>query len=287
MNKLLSTLDESVFTPELTSKIQELYESKINEINDSAKEELKVVTEAYEAKLQVMEVTLTEKAEAYGKNIVDSLTNTLSEEAEAKADLIREEFSKKAEAYGKYVSDSMTEKAEDYVQYVKTELTDNLNIYMDNIVEAFIEENKIAIDEASQTAKVNAILEGFNSLLVTSGVALSQIVEAKSEATTDVEVDDTLKESVNKLVKENAKLKNKIADLEKQEVAAKLVEGMSVVQRDKFETLSEMVAYTDMETYTSKLQTISEAIRKTNETNVEIPLIESAHTSTESYKRYF
>lgn len=277
MIELLKVLDESVFTPELTQKIQEMYESKITEATAEAEAKVATITEAYEVKL----AATLEEAAAKEK----AITDTLTEKAEEYADTIRTEYEAKAEAYGKKIQETFEADMDRYTVYMKEEMSKDLDTYMSHIVEEFVEENKIAIDESTQSSKVSAILEGFNSLLVTSGVTLSQIVEAKSDTSVETEV-ESLKESVNKLVKENAKLKDSIADMAKQEVISKLAEGMSIIQKDRFEKLAEMVVYTGKDSYTEKLTTMAETISKKIEEKVEKPLTEATEKST-SYKRYF
>lgn len=255
MNELLKTLDESVFTPELQSKIQDLYESKIQ----------KVAAE-YEAKLQEAE-TLVEQTE-------EKLA-FIEAKADEYATQIKETYETKATKYAEYVQEHITEKAEAYAEYVKEELTNTLASYLDIVVEEFVEENKVAIDESVQTAKVKAILEGFDSLLVTTGVSLSQIVEAKEDGSQTAEL-ESLKATVNKLVKENSELKSQTVELAKQSAIDALSMDMTLAQKDKFAKLSEMVVYTgNIEDTYKKLQAIAET--------VSTKPVENQNTITESF----
>jgi len=226
MDELLKALDESVFTPELTQKIQDLYESKINTIEAD-----------YEAKLQETEAKATEYAE-----------------------MVKETYETKANQYAEYLNKSYETKVEQYTDYVKEELTKSMSDYLDVVVNEYVEENRIAIDESVQTAKLTALLEGFDSLLVTSGVSISQIAEAKKEGSDQSEL-ASLKESVNKLIKENARLKSENSDIVKESILTKLSADMNLVQKDKFDKLSEMAVYTgNVEEYEAKLQTIVETV---------------------------
>jgi len=266
---LLKTLDESVFTPELTSKIQELYESKITAIAND-----------HDAKLQEVEA------------LAESRIQEVEEKATEYAEMVKETYETKATEYAEYVKESYETKVAEYTEYVKESLTNDLDAYMNVVVEEFVEENKIAIDESVQSAKVKAILEGFDSLLVTTGVSLSQIVEAKDESTPVAEI-ESLKSTVNKLIKENASLKSEIAEKTKQAVVESLSVDMSLVQKDRFLKLAEMAIYTgSMDEYTAKLQTIVETV--TAAPSVEKPtLIKESVTETvvakpsADHKRFF
>lgn len=256
MDKLLTALDESVFTPELVNKIQELYESKVKEVQADLESKLEEATSTLEAKEAELQ-KVTEKAEAY-------------------AEYVKEEQAKKIEEYVDYVKAEQKAKAEAYGEYVKEELTTTLDAYMAQVVEEYKEENKLAMEESAKSAKVSAILEGFDSILVTSGVALSQIVEAKNEKVEVVAESEVaeLKASMDKLLKENAKLKANVSSLEKDSVVSSLTSKMDIIQRDKFEKLAEMVVYTDKETYSEKLQTIAETVVASKKEEVK-PLVET------------
>jgi hypothetical protein len=242
MDKLLKTLDESVFTPELTSKIQELYESKINAIESD-----------YEEKLQLVE--------------------------------------SKASTYAEYVQEEMEAKASEYAEYVKEELTNTLGSYLDVVVEEFVAENTIAIDNAVQTSKMKAVLEGFDSLLVTTGVSLSQIVEAKDENSSVSEI-EKLNKTLDKVIKENADLKAQLNDKIVESTIAKVSADMNLAQKDMFEKLSEMVIFTgNVDAYEAKLATIVETVHgKKDELNENFrkPLDRLDETDVKtSHKRFF
>jgi hypothetical protein len=272
MDELLKTLDESVFTPELTSKIQELYESKIGTVVSEYESKLQEAEEAAESKIQEIEAKATEYA-----------------------DMVKETYETKATEYADYVKEELETKATEYADYVKEELTKTVTSYLDIVVEEFVEENKVAIDQSVQVAKMKAVLEGFDSLLVTSGVALSQIVEAKNEASPVAELEST-KSTINKLVKENADLKVKISEMAKQSALDSFSASMSLVQKDRFDKLAEMAVYTgSMDEYTNKLQTIVETIVATPAQVVtkKETLIESFENKADdksealSHKRFF
>jgi hypothetical protein len=263
MDELLKTLDESVFTPELTSKIQELYEAKMTTV---ASELTDKITGEYEAKLQEAEVLAESKIQA------------IEEKATAYAEMVKETYETKATEYAEYVKKEMEAKATEYAEYVKEELTSTLDAYVNLVVEEYIEENKIAIDESVQSAKMKAVLEGFDSLLVTTGVSLSQIVEAKSEAAVAPVVEnESLKATVDKLIKENVSLKTKVNNLVKESALDSLSADMTLAQKDKFGRLAEMVIFNgSKDEYIDKLNTIVETVVQ----KVDAPVA----TITESFK---
>ncbi len=263
MDELLKTLDESVFTPELTQKIQDMFESKVSKIS-----------EEYEEKAQILETKATE----YAQLVV--------EEYEEKAQILEA----KATEYAEYVKEELEAKTTEYAEYVKEELTSTMSAFLDVVVEEYVDENRLAVDSSIEAAKLKAVLEGFDSLLVTTGVSISQIADAKVEGSSESEM-ASLKESVSKLIKENAKLKADMGLLSQKAIVEKLSVDMNLAQKDKFEKLVETVTYSnDIEAYEAKLNTIAETISKKEEAKPEKTLTESktivTSVSSDSYKRF-
>lgn len=288
MNELFKNLDESIFTPELTSQIQELYESKINSVKAE-----------YEAQLQESFTKLSEVTDNLEKLEAKAgeYAEYVKEEYEAKIETLKEEFEVSAEKYAEYVKETyeaenleLKENVEKYTEYVKEELTSTLSEYLNLVVEEYVEANRVAIDESIQSAKATAILEGFDAILVTAGVSLSQIVEAK-EAKVDESQVATLQNTINKLVKENVALKNESSELSKSFVINTVSENLTLAQKDKFDKLVEMVVYTgDADIYKEKLSTLVETViaSPVKDDVVADKIVETVVTSSQaSYKRFF
>lgn len=276
MNELLTALDESVFTPELTQKIQDLFESKVQAVEASM--EVKILEAQAETKDILEKLALTEaKAEEFAEYAKNSITEALELKAQEYGNSITESLTAKGEEYAEYMK-------EEYSTYMKEELEKTLDAYLGLVAEEFIQENKIAMDEASKTAKVNAILEGFESLLTTTGVDLSAIVEASAPKEI-VEEDASLKKAFDKLVQENAVLKAEKQALIKESITEKYTSDMSIVQKDSFSRLAEMVAFSDSATYETKLSTIAETVSKKAQAVVETPMNEG--TDVPKHKRWF
>lgn len=239
MNELLTTLDEAVFTPELTKKIQDLYESKIQD----------VMTEA-DAKVQEANTAMVEALEKLA--LVEETSAKEIEDAKAL-------YESKGEEYTKYIAEAYEEKVTAYTEYMKEEMSKDLDAYLNIVAEEFIEQNKIAIDESAKLAKVNAILEGFDSLMISTGVELSSIVEAKKPESDKAEI-KSMQKALDKVIAENAELKAEKEALIKESIIEKLTANMSIVQKDRFSKLAEMVVYSD--SFEDKLNTIAEAVSK-------------------------
>jgi hypothetical protein len=146
----------------------------------------------------------------------------------------------KEEAYEEYMLAQMTE--------MKTELEDTLDAYLEKVVEQFVEDNTFAIDESVKTEKYDAVLEGFNSLMIATGVEIAQIAEAKEiedEATLveSEKIDESASEMADKLMAEVIELKERNAELLKTGLVKESAEDMTAVQKDKFLKLAKVVEF--------------------------------------------
>jgi len=258
MKQILESLDEAIFTPELKEAIQGMYESSLSQIKEEyesklteaetklqeAQEASKVVAEQYETKLQEKEAELIKASEEYSDYIKEEMTNS----ANAFADVLKEEYEAKAEAYGAHIS-----------EMYKNKFVDTMDLFLNRVVEEYLEENRLVAENALQEAKISALLEGFESLLSAGAVKLHSLgQEEKSESSEIAE----LKESIAKLIKENDSVKKANANLMKEKVIAEMTSDMSAVEMDKFEKLAKVVNFNeaDMDTYTQSLKSIKESV---------------------------
>jgi len=159
----------------------------------------------------------------------------------------------KEEAYEEYMLAQMTE--------MKSELEDTLDAYLEKVVEQFVEDNTFAIDESVKSEKYDAVLEGFNSLMIATGVEIAQIAEAKEEV--EEETNESAEILADKLMAENIELKERNAELLKTGLVKESAEDMTVVQRDKFLKLARVVEFKASAPvdFIEKMDTLVEAVK--------------------------
>lgn len=215
-----------------------------------------VLTESVVSDLKTaFESAVNEAVEVKNKEYMNTTLISETEKILDKYDAKFEEF-----------TSSLSEQKEKEVEAIKTELVESLDSYLDIVVEEFLKENKVSIDQEVEAERVNAIVEAFDTLLVTAGVDISRIVESKTQ------VEDKINESAErKVVEMEHRLDKLIAekkDLEKQNremlvigLKSEVCEGMSVVQKDKFEKLASIVDMgEDKVEYLNRLEAIKESI---------------------------
>lgn len=264
MKQILESLDEAIFTPELKTMIQEMYEGSLSTIKEEyevklteaesklleAEEAKKVIAEEYETKLQEQEGTLVKASEEYAEYIKEELTVS----ANAFAETLKEEYEAKANAYGTHIAETYKQK-----------FVDTMDLFLNRVVEEYLEENRLVAENALQEAKISALLEGFDSLLATGAVQIQSLGQEEKEDAISEEVKE-LKESVSKLLRENDATKKENARLIKESIIAEMTEEMSAVEKDKFEKLSKVVSFnqSEVEVYTQSLKSIKESVMASN-----------------------
>jgi hypothetical protein len=165
--------------------------------------------------------------------------------------------SKEAE-YEEYMFSQLTE--------MKEELEDTLDAYLEKVVEQFVEDNSFAIDESIKSEKYDAVLEGFNSLMITTGVEIAQIAEAKEEGSEVADLTESVEEAeemADRLMSENLELKERNAELLKTGLIKESMEDMSALQKDKFLKLASVVEFDESDPvgFISRLDTIVESVK--------------------------
>jgi len=193
----------------------------------------------------------------------ESLEAQFNEAVEAKAAImaearIEEEIDSLNEKSEQHI-DFLNEKAEEYVEMQKAEMLESLDKYLDRIVNDFMTEASDSLEESIKSEKADMVIEGFDAMLVATGVEISKIVEAKD--TTGVEA--KLAESVEKydsLIDENIALKEENDKLIKMGVITEMKEGLSIVEAEKFEKLAALVEFSKDEAFKEKLELIKENV---------------------------
>jgi hypothetical protein len=147
------------------------------------------------------------------------------------------------------------------IEEIKSELEDTLDAYLNTVVEQFVEDNIFAMDESIKKEKYEAVLEGFNSLMVTTGVEIAQIAEAKEKI--EEEQNESSTALADKLMAENIELKERNAELLKTGLIKESAEDMTSMQRDKFFKLAKLVEFDASAPvdFIEKMDTIAESIK--------------------------
>lgn len=214
--------------------------------------------------LQKLFESLDEKV--FTADLKESMEKEFNEAVEAKATVIADErieeeidrLSEKSEEHIKFLD----EKSEEYVELKESEMLEAVDKYLDRVVAEFLEEAEESLQESVKSEKADMIIEAFDSMLVATGVEVSRIAEAKKDSGEEG-LSEKLKESTERydsLVNENIELQEKNEKLIKMGVIAEMSEGLSLVEREKFNRLANLVEFSQDSAFADKLETIRESV---------------------------
>jgi hypothetical protein len=301
MEELLDILDSSVFTDEIKDKIKEEFDKAVEigvQLELAKQDEENKEDEDKEDNQDEDGIELPNEPEYSGD---EAVLNTISkreivERAERFITKEIDRVTRAAEAYSKYISEELTDKGEKYGKFIEKQLSEKMDSYLDQlsnqIVESYAKEN-LELKTKIETAAT--LVEGFESMLKSGGVYLKDImVESEKQQLKDNRPD--IKIELDNVVVENNKLKQKVFDLEKNNLVNEATKDLTVAQKESIVKLSKHIKVNDTKSFESELRTICEGVISNKEpkqsSNVEKTMInENKKTKIEdtvgSHKRFF
>lgn len=160
----------------------------------------------------------------------------------------------------KEFEEKVAKKYEQELQEKYQSLVEKLDDYLELVIEKFVNENKEKLNALVKNKKVNAVLEAFDSMLVTTGVEVSRIVEEVKE-TSPVNIVKSLKEKNNELVEELIKTRKENEKLLRLGIINEMCEGLSLVEAERFKKLANLVEFSYDDSYVKKLEMIKENVK--------------------------
>lgn len=201
---------------------------------------------------------------------IDALLSgeTLSEEFKEKATTIFESAVKDAAAasikklddvYGAALHETRVE--------IEEEISEKVNSYLDYIVEKWIDENEIAIEQNLKTEITEDFISGLRNLFLENYIDIPEdkvsVVEELANKITSLE------ERLNEEIETNISLKREINESRIYEAFVNVTDGLTDTQAERLKVLAEGIEYTSAEDYKNKLEILkssyfTETIDNTN-----------------------
>lgn len=215
----------------------------------------------------------------------DELTATFNEAVEKKAKVIADdeiqtrlaEINEKAESYKSYLQneqkqyiEKINEKAEEYTDLYKEELLSKLDQYLSVIAENFVKDANESLKSNLNEHKMKALDGLFTSMCRVTGVDALGIIKESKRLVNDkgeslTKQVNSLTESIFKLNDKIKKQKSTINELLKMGIISQIGEGLTLIQRDKFERLAESVAFTNDKKYVRQLEQLRDTVKGVSE----------------------
>lgn len=225
--------------------------------------------------------------------MLDILKNVLSEDvltAEMQNEL-EQRFNEMIEIKSSEIAAETIEKekeklVEEYNQKFesfKTDVLSTIDTFLTEAVEEVQNSINSKLDESINNAQADALIESFESIVMSSGVDLLKISEAaKTEETRKY---DELAEKFDALVQKNRDLKNEVKTLTNEKILAEASEGLTLVEAEKLKKIASL--HGDSEDFAEKVKVLKESLICDKDVKVEekAEKIEESKTE-ESWKRF-
>tara|TARA_E500000331_G_scaffold135557_1_gene132385 strand:- start:78 stop:1169 length:1092 start_codon:yes stop_codon:yes gene_type:complete len=159
-------------------------------------------------------------------------------------------------------------------ELVKEEMSAKLDDYLDYVVNEWVKDNELAIEQGIRSEIVENFMVGLRNLFTENYIDIpEEKVDIVDEMATKVE--DT-ENAVNEEIEKNIALQKELNDLKSDKVFKEVSEGLTETQKEKFKSLAESVEYNDE--YAEKLDTLKnnyfpqEEVAESNDVSDEEPL---------------
>lgn len=148
------------------------------------------------------------------------------------------------------------EALEEQVNSIRDEIVGKIDQYLDYVVEQWMEENKVAIDNGLRADIAESFINSIHSVFTEHYITVPEnkldiVAELKNEL-------DEVKAQLNEVTDEKLELQTIIDEATKAATIDEIAEGLAETQIEKLRTLAEGIDYTDAETYRKKLAIVKE-----------------------------
>ena len=181
----------------------------------------------------------------------------MSEEFKEKATTIFEAVvvSKINEAMGDMIENVQTAKSlED--DELKEEMVEKIDSYLDYVVEQWMDNNRLAVENGIRTEIAEEFMGGLKSLFEASYIDMpEEKADVLGELSDKV---DSLEEELNKELQKNIELSQSVEELHRGSIVADISEDLTVSQVEKLKSLAEGVDFISEEDFKEKLEMIKD-----------------------------
>lgn len=208
---------------------------------------------------------ILENDDAKNDEIVQDEVKTVNEDITALfGDDLTEEFKEKATTlFEAALNDRVAaevqrleEEKQAEIEALKDELTEQVDTYMSYVVEQWMKENEVAIENSLRSEIVENFISGLKTLFVENYV---DVPEDKADLINDMaEHVEELEASLNEAISENIEMKKMINEAQMEAIFDDVCEGLADTQAEKLKVLVEGIAFEDADSYRRKVEIVKE-----------------------------
>ena len=147
-------------------------------------------------------------------------------------------------------------KLAEQVESITEGLVEKIDGYLDYVVEQWIEQNEIALENGVKTDIMESFITGMKGLFQEHYI---DVPEEKYDVIGEMEAQiDALSAKLDEQVAANVEMKKSLQESARKEITSELSEGLVDTDSEKFHALVEELSFEDEDTFRTKVQTIRE-----------------------------
>lgn len=145
---------------------------------------------------------------------------------------------------------------QEQVEEIKEGLIEKVDGYLNYVVEQWMEQNELALESGIKSEIVENFITGMKGLFEQHYI---DIPEEKYDVLGDMEETiSSLEEKLNEQVEAAVALKGELDSMKRSSVIAEAASGLADTDVEKFQALAEELTFEDVDSFSTKLQTIRE-----------------------------
>ena len=161
-----------------------------------------------------------------------------------------------------------TQSLEEETAGIRDELVEKVDGYLNYVVENWMEENRVAVENGLRTELAESFMEALKGVFTEHYI---DVPESKVDMVDDLaEQVQELEEQLTKSTEDNIRLSESVSEFRRTEILAEASKDLAVTEAEKLKSLAEDVDFEDADTFARKVATLKESyFAKTVTENVE------------------
>lgn len=162
------------------------------------------------------------------------------------------------------VKSNLEESYKQKIDEAADSLVDKIDSFLNYVVESWVEENRLELDEGIKTEITEGFISGMKKLFEESYI---EIPEDKVDVLSKLQEQvDSLTEKLDEKTSEIMEMRKEISESTKERIFADISEGMVATDAERFKQLIEGIDFTNENSYQTKLKVIKDThFKKLNE----------------------
>jgi len=151
---------------------------------------------------------------------------------------------------------------EEEVSEVQTSLVEKVDSYLNYVVEGWMKENEVAVQNGLRTEIAEDFMTSLQSVFKEHYI---EVPEGKEDLVDDLNEQVTeLEETLNKTTEDNIRLHTAVQEFEKQEVVREQSSGLAETEAEKLASLVEDIEFDNRDSFEMKVKTVKESYFKSD-----------------------